>query len=170
MEHQNPFADRVKPVISRKEDGKAPSLLVPLFKMPLILYRMRLGWLLGKRFMQITHIGRRSGKIYRSVLAVLKFDEKTREIYVVSAWKGSDWYSNIQANPALLVETGFIRYEPVQRTLSAEEIFETVMEFRRKHPTFGRLVCRIPGWDWNANEEEFMELARSLRGVVFQPK
>ena len=153
-----------------KAEGKAPSFMIPIFKLPVLLYRLRLGWLLGKRFMQITHVGRRSGKIHRTILAVLRFDENTKEIYAVSAWKGSDWYYNIQASPALQVETGLVRYVPVQRTLSPEEITTTFIEYRKQHPIFSRMICRIPGWKWDSTYDEFLELARTLRGVAFGPK
>jgi len=159
MSHQNVSANE-----------KAPSALIPIFKLPVFLYRFHLGWLFGKRFMQITHVGRRSGKVRKTILAVLKFDEKTKEIYAVSAWKGSDWYYNIQAAPALEVATGFVRYAPVQRTLSPEEITTTFIEYRQKHPIFSRMICRIPGWKWDSSYEEFLELARTLHGVAFSPK
>lgn len=152
-----------------RENEKAPSFLIPIFKLPLLLYRLHLGWLLGKRFMQITHVGRRSGKVHKTVLAVLRFDEKSKEIYAVSAWKGSDWYYNIQASPALLIETGFVHYVPLQRTLSPEEIATAFIEYCQKHPIFSRMICRIPGWKWDATPEEFLELARTLHGVAFAP-
>ncbi len=120
--------------------------------------------------MQITHVGRRSGRTYKTILAVLKFDEKTSEIYAVSAWKGSDWYYNIQAAPALAVETGFVHYVPVQRTLSAEEITTAFMEYRKQHPIFSRMICRIPGWKWDSTYEEFLALAQTLHGVAFTPR
>ena len=144
--------------------------MIPILKLPLILYRLRLGWLMGRRFMQITHVGRRSGKLRRTILAVLRFDDETKEIYAISAWKGSDWYYNIQASPALRVETGFVRYVPLQRILSPEEIATTFIEYRNAHPLFSRMVCRIPGWKWDSTYEEFLELARTLRGVAFRPK
>jgi deazaflavin-dependent oxidoreductase (nitroreductase family) len=150
--------------------GKAPSLLIPIFKLPVFLYRLGLGWLLGHRFMQITHTGRRTGKVHRTVLAVLRFDEQTKEVYAVSAWSGSDWYRNIQQSPARHVEIGFVRYVPVQRPLTAEAITTTFMDYRRKHPIFSRLICRIPGWKWDASYEEFLALAHTLRGVAFRPK
>jgi deazaflavin-dependent oxidoreductase (nitroreductase family) len=153
-----------------KKNEKAPSLLIPMFKLPLLLYRFGLGWLLGKRFMQITHVGRRSGKIHRTVLAVLKFDKQTKEISAVSAWKGSDWYYNIQASPALQVETGFVHYVPTQRTLSAEEITVAFMKYRKQHPLFSRMICRIPGWKWDSSYDEFLALAEKLHGVAFMPK
>ena len=170
MQQQNSTRDQLSQTEPSKQDKKAPSFLIPMFKLPLTLYRLRLGWILGKRFMQITHVGRRSGRQYRTVLAVLKFDEKTKEIYAVSAWKGSDWYYNVQAAPALQVETGFVHYAPAQRTLSPEEITSAFMEYRKQHPFFSRMVCRIPGWKWNSTYDEFLTLARTLHGVAFTPK
>ncbi len=170
MTQHNPSATDLPQNKSGQKNEKAPSFMIPIFKLPVILYRLRLGWLLGKRFTQITHVGRRSGKVRRTILAVLRFDEKTKEIYAVSAWKGSDWYYNIQASPALQVEIGLVRYSPMQRTLSPEEITEAFMEYRKKHPIFSRMICRIPGWKWDSTYEEFLELARTLRGVAFRPK
>lgn len=170
MSRQNPSTHDLSQTRSGKKNEKAPSFMIPIFKLPVLLYRLHLGWLLGKRFMQVTHVGRRSGKVRRTVLAVLRFDGQTKEIYAVSAWKGSDWYYNIQASPALRVETGFVHYVPAQRTLSPEEITTTFMEYRKKHPIFSRMICRIPGWKWNLTYDEFLELARTLHGVAFGPK
>jgi deazaflavin-dependent oxidoreductase (nitroreductase family) len=143
--------------------------MLPFMKLPLILYRFGLGWMLGKRFMRLTHVGRRSGKVYQSVLAVLRFDQETREILVVSPWGSSNWYRNIQAAPALEVETGSIRYAPAQRALSSEEIANLFLEFRASRPIFSRMVARIPGWKIDSSYDEFLALARTLRGVAFRP-
>jgi hypothetical protein len=59
---------------------------------------------------------------------------------------------------------------PRQRTLSPEEITTTFIEYRQKHPLFSRMICRIPGWKWDATREEFLELARTLHGVAFTPE
>ena len=117
--------------------------MIPIFKSPVLLYRLGLGWLFGKRFMLLTHIGHRSGKVRRTILAVLRFDPKTKEIMAISAWRASDWYHNIQASPALQIETGFTRYAPVQRTLTPEEIATLFDEYRRKHPLFSTIKDKI---------------------------
>lgn len=165
----SPESDQVQ-TKSCRQDEKAPSFLIPLFKLPLILYRLHLGWLLGNRFMQITHVGRHSGKVRRTVLAVLRFEKKSKEIYAVSAWTGSDWYYNIRALPALQIESGFVRYVPLQRTLSPEEIATAFILYRQKHPIFSWIIFHIPGWKWNSTQEELLELARTLHGVAFTPK
>ena len=170
MSHQTPSAHMVPQIKLSDGHTKAPSFMIPIFKLPVFLYRLHLGWLLGKRFMQITHVGRHSGKVRWTVLAVLRFDEQTKAIYAVSAWQGSDWYYNIQAAPALQVETGFVRYVPVQRSLSPEEITTIFIAYRKQHPIFSRMICRIPGWKWDSSYEEFLELARTLHGVAFTPK
>ena len=157
-------------VSSTRDDRNPPAFMIPFMKMPLILYHLGLGWMLGKRFMLLTHVGRRSGNLYRSVLAVLDFDEKTHEILAVSPWSGSNWYRNIQAAPALEVEIANVRYVPVQRNLSAEEIAGLFINYRRQRPIFSRLVARIPGWKIDSSYEEFLMLAHNLRGVAFSQK
>jgi deazaflavin-dependent oxidoreductase (nitroreductase family) len=144
--------------------------MVPLMKLPLILYRLRLGWLVGHWFMRLTHVGRKSGKLRHTVLAVLRYDSQAREVMVVSAWSASDWYYNIRATPALAVETGREFFAPEQHNLSAEEVAALLDEFRTRHPIVGRILCRIPGWKFPASRPEILELARSLRGVAFRPK
>lgn len=150
-------------------NARPPVFMLPILRLPLLLYRTGLGWLLGYRFMLLTHVGRRSGKVRQTVLAVLSFDPKTREVKAISAWSASDWYKNIQALPALQVETGLTRYVPVHHSLSIEEIATLFEDYRRKHPIFSRIVCRIPGWHWDSSHEEVLELAKTLRGVAFQP-
>jgi hypothetical protein len=63
-----------------------------------------------------------------------------------------------------------VRYEPRQRFLTPEEIAAGFVQFRCQRPIFGRMVARIPGWNIDSTYEEFLELARTLRGVAFEPK
>ncbi|RPI87959.1 MAG: nitroreductase family deazaflavin-dependent oxidoreductase [Chloroflexi bacterium] len=163
----------VTPGSTAQPNGKqtrAPAFLLPIFKLPLVLYRLRLGWLFGHRFLLLTHVGRKSGKVRSTILAVLSYDAQTREIKAVSAWNASEWYKNIKTAPALEVETGFTRYAPSQRDLTAEEIAQLFVDYRKNHPIFIRIVCRIPGWKWDSSYAEFLELARTLRGVAFRPQ
>ena len=50
-----------------------------LFRMPIGLYRLRLGWLLGDRFLLLHHTGRKSGLPRQAVVEVV-----TREPVPVS--------------------------------------------------------------------------------------
>jgi hypothetical protein len=43
------------------------------FFAPVSLYRLHLGWLLGHRFLLLTHTGRRSGLRRQTVLEVMEY-------------------------------------------------------------------------------------------------
>jgi deazaflavin-dependent oxidoreductase (nitroreductase family) len=97
------------------------------FRLPIHLYKLRLGWLLGHRVLLLTHRGRRSERIYRTALEVVRYDPATGESVVVSAWgEEADWYRNIEANPAMEIRIGRERYVPKQRFLSPEEVYAEV--------------------------------------------
>ena len=77
------------------------------FRLPIYLYRLDLGRLLGHRFLLLVHQGRESGLLRETVLEVLLHDPATRESVVLSAWgEKADWYRNVVATPALEVRTG----------------------------------------------------------------
>lgn len=81
---------------------------------PRWFYRLGLGWLLGKRVMRLTHRGHTSGLVRQTMLEVLRYDHRTREVLVVSGWEGkTDWYRNLQHAAALEVRIGRVHYRPI---------------------------------------------------------
>ena len=54
------------------------------FRLPVYLYRANLGWLLGHRGLLLTHRGRKSGRVYQTVLEVIRYDPATCESVVLS--------------------------------------------------------------------------------------
>ncbi len=59
-------------------------LIRVLLRGPVLLYDWNLGWLLGSRFLLVTHVGRRSGRRYRTVLEVIGRLSASGEFVVVS--------------------------------------------------------------------------------------
>jgi hypothetical protein len=55
---------------------------------PRWFYRLGLGWVLGHRMVQLTHRGRKSGQLRRTILEVLHYDPRAHEVLVVSGWEG----------------------------------------------------------------------------------
>jgi hypothetical protein len=55
-------------------------LLRLALRLPIWLYRWRLGWLLGDRFLLLTHTGRKSGLPRQVVLEVVHHDEATGDL------------------------------------------------------------------------------------------
>ena len=139
---------------------------------PLIhfLYRSRFKRLLSKTMVVLTHIGRKTGKIRKTVLYVKKYDPPSRELMLVSAFGVTDWFLNISKQPALLVEIGDVQYVPQQKILTADEIAELERCFRQKHPIVARVQAWLMGWPWKCSDDEFLAFAMSLRGVAFWPQ
>jgi deazaflavin-dependent oxidoreductase (nitroreductase family) len=142
-------------------------------KLPLWLYRADLGWLLGHHLACITHRGRRTGRVRRTVTEVVRYDRRTREIVVAAGWGGrTDWYRNILAAPALEVRSGSTAYRPVQRILTADETYREVRGYVRRHPWLARLVLPgLLGIPLDAPQGEQRQIVdATLRGVAFRPR
>jgi deazaflavin-dependent oxidoreductase (nitroreductase family) len=108
------------------------------------LYRRRLGWLLGRRFLAVTHVGRRSGKLYETVLEVVSYDRQSGESIVASAYGvTADWYRNLQESPARLIRTGRHEFVPQQRFLAPDEVRVVAVGFRAAHPLEARMANTV---------------------------
>jgi len=138
---------------------------------PRWFYRLGLGWLLGQRLVQITHRGRKSGVLRRTVLEVLHYDPQTREVLVVSGWEGkTDWYRNIEREPALEVRIGRVHYRPVQEFLSPEETARLILTLFRQHPREVRFAGPVLGINPAAPEPVLRaRIEAFFRGVRFRP-
>jgi deazaflavin-dependent oxidoreductase (nitroreductase family) len=138
---------------------------------PRWLYQLGLGWVLGHRVVQITHRGRKSGQIRRTILEVLRYDPQTQEVLVVSGWEGkTDWYRNIEREKAVEVRTGWVHYRPVQEFLSPEETARLILTLFRQHPREVRFVGPLLGIDPDAEDAALRaRLEAFFRGVRFRP-
>ena len=56
-----------------------------ILRAPLLLYRVRLGWLLGSRFVYIVHRGRRSGAIREVMVEAVRLETHPPEVTVIAA-------------------------------------------------------------------------------------
>jgi deazaflavin-dependent oxidoreductase (nitroreductase family) len=116
----------------------------PIFNAPSWLYKHGMGWMLGNRFLEITHIGRKSGKERYAVLEVVKIDKTTGESIVASAFgPKADWYRNLQAAPAVRIRQGRREYVPIQRFLPTDEARRIASGFSAAHPLEARLGNRV---------------------------
>jgi deazaflavin-dependent oxidoreductase (nitroreductase family) len=163
------------PLLSERLRTAPPARL--LFRTPALLYDLGLGRLLGHRFLRLTHRGRRSGRLYRTVLEVLSYDPATRESVVLSAWgERADWYRNIRAAPALEVLSAGQRFAPAQRLVDAGELYAHLQQYVARHRSMRGLVTRTLGLALDGSEADraalearaiaawHFDLRRTLRG------
>ena len=142
------------------------------FRLPIYLYRLNLGWLLGHRFLCLIHRGRKSGLLRETVLEVIRHDPASGQSVVLSArGEKADWYRNIEARPALEIRTGGERYVPEQRFLAPEENHTIIAEYARLHPLAFRFLIRVFGFGYplNGTEGAQRRFAQSLMLVAFRP-
>ena len=160
---------RKPPRVEPSPMARPGPVLRALFRAPRALYRLRLGGLLGRRFLQVTHRGRTSGRVYRTVLEVVAYDKARQESVVVAGFGAeSDWYRNLQASPALEVATGWRRYVPAQRFLSVEEGAAALAYYESRN---GRLATaglkQLFGYDGTPAGR--LALAQRIPMVAFHP-
>jgi deazaflavin-dependent oxidoreductase (nitroreductase family) len=152
-------AHRARPWLGvRREPGR---LALAVFRTPLWLYRHEKGWLLGRTFLMLEHIGRRTGQPHQTVAMVLADSPDTGEVAIVSAWgPDADWLLNLRAGPAREVRVGRDRFVPQHRFLDAEEAVEISTAFARLHPGRLRLISAILGWGDLRNETVLRQFVR----------
>lgn len=126
---------------------------------------------MGHRFLLLTHRGRKSSLVRCTTLEVILHDPPTRESVVLSAWgKKADWYRNIEASPALEVQTGGERYLPTQRFLTTEEGYMTITEYAICHPLAARVLERVFGYPITRSAVARRSFAESVILVAFRPR
>lgn len=143
-----------------------------LLRLPVWLYRARLGWLLGKRFLLLTHTGRKTGLPRRTVLEVVQYDAATRTFIVASGWgEKSSWFQNIQAHPEVEVASGGLRFEACGEQLPVEQAEQVLTEYARRHPVaFRWLAPLMAGERQNSVAENIRAMAQTIPLVALRPR
>ncbi len=149
-------------------------LLRAVFRAPVRLYDWHAGWLLGHRFLRLTHVGRRSGRRYRTVVEVLRTDPATGEIMVMAGFgRTTDWLRNIQAHPAVEIELGRHRFVPAHRVLDEPDAASVLADYERRNrllaPIVRRILSRLVGWPYDGTDDARRRLVRELPIIAFRP-
>jgi deazaflavin-dependent oxidoreductase (nitroreductase family) len=158
------------PSVTTHPPSRPRGLLKWVYDVPRVLYRLRLGWLLGHRFLLLTHRGRKSGRIRRTMLEVVRYDPRTGESVVLSAYGDrSDWYRNILANPPIEVRTGRRRYTPQVRLLGSDEAYDVLADYRRRYGPLLARFLRYMGYTYTGKDDELHAIAAHVHAVGFRP-
>jgi len=145
-------------------------LALAVFRTPLWLYRRGWGWLLGRTFLMLVHVGRKTGQPHDMVAMVLDDDRDTGEVVILSGWGPDvDWLSNLRAGPAREVRIGRDRFVPGHRFLSEHEAVAVIAAFRRRHPGRVRLATAILGWGDLRSDSEVRDFVRAHPFVALHP-
>jgi deazaflavin-dependent oxidoreductase (nitroreductase family) len=159
-------------MVEKIRDVKPPRGLARLaFRLPIWIYRLGMGGLLGTRFLLLTHTGRKTGRERRTVLEVVRHD-KEKNIFIVAVGFGprSDWYRNLRARPRAAVQCGRRRWEMTAELLTPDQAGEELLDYGHRHPSALRELAGIMGYRVGKNPEDIRAFGRLLPMVAFSPQ
>ncbi len=140
-------------------------------RLPIWLYRLRLGWLLDSRFLMLTHTGRKSGIHHQTVIEVVRHDKETDAYYAVSGWGAkADWYQNIQNDPRVTLHVGGRSFQAQAQFIPIVRAIEVLEDYIARHPlAFKELSLLFLGERTTADREAARRLAEKMPMVAFHP-
>ncbi len=142
-----------------------------LFRAPIFFYRIGLGGLLGKRFLLLNHIGRKSGQQRKTVLEVVNHEPETDTYFIASGFgKKSHWYQNILAQPDVTIQVGWRKMPVTAVPLTPEASGQAMVDYARKYPTAAKNLGRLIGYEVTT-EAEYRAVAHdSIPFIALQPR
>lgn len=151
-----------------------PPWLRALFAAPNALYRHGLGGLLGRRFLQLTHVGRTSGSPHTVVLEVLRYDRATGEAVAVSGFgEKAQWLRNLRANGTASVSFGRAPRPATVRFLDTDEAVAVLTAYEHRYgvlrPLLRRTLTLLLDFEYRGTDADRLRLAQTLPLVAFRP-
>jgi deazaflavin-dependent oxidoreductase (nitroreductase family) len=145
------------------------------FRLPIHLYHWSGGALLGRRFMLLIHIGRRSGLPRETVLEVMEYRATGPEIVVMSGFgRDSDWLRNIESAKGEEVVIGRDRFSATHRILDSEEAVGVVARYEQRNRFISPIVrfalTRLTGWRYHSSDSDRRKLVAQLPLIAFRPQ
>ena len=135
-----------------------------LFKLPNFFYNIGLGSIMGSRFVQLSHIGRNSGKIYKTVVEVVDFDPDQRKIYIASGFRHrSDWYKNILKTSQIEINFSGKHYdEAFAKELNQVDSEKVLLNYAHNHPLAMKELAKFMGYEIDGSDQDVCLLAHEL--------
>ena len=142
-------------------------------RVPTALYDIGAGRLLGHRFLLLTHRGRRSGRLYRTMLEVVDWDVARREAVVMSGFgPRASWYLNVQAGGVEEIRIARMRFRPEVRPVEPDEAARIVAAYERRNRFAGPIVrsvlSRLAGFRYDGSAEARQRLVGVLPLIAFR--
>lgn len=153
-----------------KEVPPPRGLVRLLFRLPIWLFRLHLGWLAGSRFLLLLHTGRNSGLPRQSVLEVLQYDKASDTYAVLSGWgERADWFRNVVKTPEVTLYVGRRKLPARAVRLPSEQAEAAILDYARRNPLAIRVLPRMMGYRIDGTEEDTRALAHLGIVVNFVP-
>jgi deazaflavin-dependent oxidoreductase (nitroreductase family) len=154
----------------RKIGEPAPpkGLKLKLFRVPIYIYHLKLGFLFGERFIHLKHWGRVSGELKETVIEVIDQDKANGKIYSASGFgEKSQWFKNISSNSNVFITLKNKEYKAVARVISDKEAEQTLLRYAKAHPKSIKGVAKLSGYEMDGDEKDIIEFSKVIKIVEF---
>ncbi len=143
-----------------------------MFRAPIWLYRLHLGWLMGRRFLLLHHVGRKSGQTRQAVLEVAGHDKTTNTYFVASGFgPQAQWYQNIRQTPEVMIQVGRKKLTVTAVALSPVESGQKMVAYAHQHPKAAQSLMRLCGYHVDGTDEDYFIMGRDhIPFVAFTPQ
>ncbi len=135
------------PAVPASQPAPPKGLVGWLLSLPRYLFRARLGFLMGHRFLVLVSEGRKTGLRRETPLEVMHYDKARREAVVAAGWgRKTQWLHNVEAGLAREIWIGRERYVPAYRILDVDEAMDALRQYERHSGIPKQIVRRVLSW------------------------
>jgi deazaflavin-dependent oxidoreductase (nitroreductase family) len=141
-----------------------------IFKIPILEYKLGMGWLIGKFVLLLTTTGRKSGKLRHTPLEYI-YDREHDRYRIAAGWGGkTDWYRNARANPHVTVQVGRRKFAAIAEPVSDEEVAKYMLDVSQRHPRMDKVWNRWSDRPLDSTFESYVYAARFFPSLWLCPE
>ena len=140
-----------------------------IFKLPILQYKLGLGWMIGRYILLLTHTGRVTRKSRHTPLEY-EYDRENDRYRIAAGWGGNtDWYRNLLADPHVIVQVGRRKFAAIAEPAPDEEVARYVMNVSQRHPHMDRVWNRWSDKPVDGSFESYLYAAKFFPSVWLAP-
>ncbi|MBN2391979.1 MAG: nitroreductase family deazaflavin-dependent oxidoreductase [Anaerolineae bacterium] len=140
-----------------------------IFKQPIWLYKLGLGWLIGKGVLLLHTTGRKTGK-HRITPLEYRHDPVADTYTVMAGWGGkTDWYRNACANPHVYIQVGRRAVHATARPVSRGAVAHMLAEMIQINPRALQMFARWSDEPVDGSMDSLRKLAVHYPSLVLHP-
>ena len=141
-----------------------------LWRLPIWIYRLGFGWLLGKKALLLTHIGRKSGQPRQAVLEILHaYSSENRYLVVSGFGPESQWYQNIKKEPRVTIQVGTKKINAIAEQLEKELAGDAMIAYAENFPGNLKTLSRILGYEIEHSPAGYRAFGEQIPIIQFSP-
>jgi len=141
------------------------------WRMPILFYKLGLSWMLGSRFLLLTHTGRKTGKIRQNVLEIIHHSPENHSYFVVSGFgTRSHWYQNIKQTPRVTIQVGSNCLAADAQRVEPDEAENIILAYTQNNPQSIRWLAKLLNYDIVHTAEGYRAFGREIPLIRLTPR